>query len=522
MATGKKLHDLVLSLSPNEKRHFRLKCSVQSGKRNYLLLFDVLEQMTSEDYNRDNLLMALNNALFSKDLHVTENYLYQRILESLRSYHENNSVEAQVYNQLFNASILNDKGLYELSDKMLSKAKKTVEQSQQNALILEILKRQAKNIAAMQTRKLQEQTDAICDDLITKANLLKEEAEYFSLNQVAFVRYRKWKLARQQTEKQFVNDILENKLIKDKPLTNSFYAQYMHHNTKNICYSLLGNFKDACLETEEVVALWDKNKSIKKQQLSLYIIQLSNLINQKNKLHDFEAVEQLLIQLKNIKTKTYDEEAEQFQNFYFQKLTYHLNRLEFSPILEIIPAIEKGLKTYQSKINRARRLAFYYNITITYFISECYEEVMHWLSKIQDIQRINEPRKDIQQFSRILYLTVCYKIQTDESLKYMFQSIYKEEIDKDRSLFLEKTETEDLENMLRSIKRKKDYVTPLHAFEQTVLNYFKILLGVVTGSREEKRIFKAFKDDLLALTEEQKKVLGFEDFLIWLNKVYPS
>ncbi|BDS12452.1 hypothetical protein [Aureispira anguillae] len=520
MATGKKLHELVLSLSPNEKRHFRLKGSVQSGKRNYLLLFDALEQLTKEAYSRDALTQALKGKLPIKDLHVTENYLYQRILESLRAYHEQRSIDAQLFNQLHNAAILENKGLYELSVKMLSSARKTVEKSSCNSLLIEILKRQARNIAAMQTQKLQEKTDAICNDLVVQAKLLKEEAEYFSLNQTSFVRYRKWKLARHQDEKQFVHNILKNKLIKNKPSKGSFYAQYLRHNTRNNCYSLLGQFEDACSEVEQIVQLWNANTKIKHQQLSLYIIQLSNLINQKNKLKDFEAVTDLLAQLKNIKTKTYDEKAEQFQNYYFQKLAFHLNQLDFPSILELIPTIEAGLATYKDKINRARRLAFYYNITVAYFISECYEKVIHWLFKIQKIQRINEPRKDIQQFSRILYLAICYKIQTDEGLKHLLKSAYQEEQNKDFFPFFKQTATEDLENVLRRIDRKNDYVAPLHSFEKIVLKYFKILLGIIPGSREEKHIFKMFKTELLALSEEQKKVLGFEEFLLWIDLVY--
>ena len=110
MATGKKLHNLVLSLSPNEKRYFKLHSNVQNGKKNYLLLFATLEKMDEGNYSRALLLKTLE--IPSEDLHTTENYLYKRILESLRLFSEKNSGEAKLYSLLLNASILEKKGFY--------------------------------------------------------------------------------------------------------------------------------------------------------------------------------------------------------------------------------------------------------------------------------------------------------------------------------------------------------------------------------------------------------------------------
>jgi len=492
MATGTKLHQLILSLSPNEKRHFRLKCSVQSGKRNYILLFDCLEKM--EVYDRDALLEMLSNDLFSKDLHVTENYLYQRILESLRTYHEKNSVELQIQNQLFNATILEEKGFYELSYKMLDKAKKNAHKIEHKTFLIESLKRQIRNVMGRKEKKVQAIIDTLCEELFHESNLLQKECIYFGLHKQSFIRYRQWMRAKNTDELAYVNHILENNLIKNQPNKNSFFGQYLYHSTRNNCYTLLGQYEDACKEMEQIVDLWDEFPFIQQQKQDLYIIQIANLINQKNGLKDFKAVEALLHKLEQIKPKSFNAEAEQFQNFYFQKLSYWLNQFEFDNCIDLVPAIEKGLERYKRKINPARVLAFSYNITILFFLSERYDDAIHWLSKIQQTQRTSEPRKDIQQFSRILHLAICYKMRSNEVLDDMFRRIY----------------------------RKASYVESLHAFERTVLAYFKKLLKVIPDSKEEKNTFAAFKKDLLALSAEQRNVLGFQEFILWIDGMFPQ
>ena len=492
MATGTKLHQLVLSLSSNEKRHFRLKCSVQSGKRNYILLFDCLERM--ETYDRDRLLEMLNNNLFSKDLHVTENYLYQRILESLRTYHEKNSVELQIQNQLFNAAILEEKGFYELSYKMLEKAKKSANKLEHKTFLVEIIKRQIRNVMGRKAKRLQATIDELCEELVCESDLLQKESIYFGLNKQSFIRYRQWKRARSTDELAYVEDILQNNLIKKCPDKKSFFAQYLYHNIRNNCYSLLGEHQKACSEMESIVELWERSPFLQQQQQDLYIIQVANLINHKGNLRDYEAVESLLDKLEQIKTKSFNAKAEQFQNFYFQKLSYLLNQFKFKECITLVPAIEKGLETYKSKISPARVLAFCYNITILFFLSEQYDDAIHWLTKINQTQRTSEPRKDIQQFSRILHLAICYKMRSNEVLEDMFRRIY----------------------------RKASYVESLYAFEQVVLRYFKQLLKVIPDSREEKNLFAAFKTELLELSEEQKNVLGFQEFILWIDGMFPT
>lgn len=170
---------------------------------------------------------------------------------------------------------------------------------------------------------------------------------------------------------------------------------------------------------------------------------------------------------------------------------YYLNTKKLQAAEELIPLIEKGLNKYTQKINPARKLAFYYNSTITYFLLENYEAAADWLNKILTIARTYEPRKDVQQFARILQMAIYYKLSSYKVLEYLFRSVY----------------------------RNKKLKAEMHTFEKIALQYFKKLLIIPVESKEEKMLFKQFKEALETLTSVEQSVTGFEEFYIWVCRM---
>ena len=74
-----KLFSLVKSLSKSEKRHFKLFAARQNGGRNYLKLFNAVEEQ--ECYSEQLIKSKFAGENFTNQLHVTKNYLYKLILK---------------------------------------------------------------------------------------------------------------------------------------------------------------------------------------------------------------------------------------------------------------------------------------------------------------------------------------------------------------------------------------------------------------------------------------------------------
>jgi len=489
MATAKKLFDFIKSLTSNEKRYFRLQTSLQTGKKNYSTLFEAIDAM--ENYDKALLIKEFGDEKFVKNLHVTENYLFNRLLESLRTFHADKSIVARINNLLLDAELLKKKGFYELSLKKLKKAEKIALKNHKHFFLSEILPLKIDLIASTKQKKIIELVDDLYHQAVENYRRLQEENKYIYLHYWFLLVFRKW---RQPKDEAILEKMEEGmQLVADRgyPKDGTFKTKYYYYTIQSIYYQIKRNYLAGNKIHEKIIEVWESHPEMIKYNLSVYMARLANYINNciTNGLH--EKAQAIIDKLETLSTKNYDEEGEKFQNVYFYKQYCLLSTHQFEEAQKLIPAIEKGMKKYATKINFSRELAFYYNTTINLFLVEEYEQALEWLDKILSVTRTAEPRKDLQRIARILQLAIHYMLGNRDTLEYMFRSVY------------------------RNKKLKKE----MHLFEKTVLTYFKKLLKVAPSSREEQWLLQGFKEELNSLASEQKKTTGFEEFSIWLEQV---
>ena len=489
MASSLDLFGLIKSLTSNEKRYFQLSTDLQSGKKNYVLLFEEMD--IQEVYDKKLVVDKLKAHKFVKSLHVTENYLYQRIMESLRTFHAEKSISAKLYNLLMDAEVLSRKGFYKLSMDVLNRAEKIALKHHKNFILAEVAPRKIELIVADEEKKLTEQLDELYEQTQKIHHQLQEESSYIYWHHWFVLIFRKWRYPKDPQVLQQMEEGYQFVIQKGFPTEGTFQMQYYYYTIQSVYYQLIKEYEKGNEIHAKILMLWESNPDIIKERRSVYMGRLANYINSSLTCEKYELVYPLIEKLEALKTTTFDEQGEQFQNVYFYKQLYYLNSKQLEMAEELIPEIEKGLKKYAQKINPARKLTFYYNSTITYFLLEEYETAADWLNKILTLTRSHEPRKDVQRFARILQMAIYYKLSSHKVLEYLFRSVY----------------------------RDKKLKAEMHVFEKIVLQYFKKLLTILADSREEKALFKLFKEDLDRLKPLEKSVTGFEEFFIWVSRM---
>ena len=119
---------LIRSMDANEKRYFKLFTSLQSGPKQFIDLFECLEN--KDRYNATELCVELN--FTPSKLADLKRYLSQVLLKSIRIYKDEAKSEAAIYNGIAEVQELVDRNLLdfalEIVDKVIDIAKK--EQSQ--------------------------------------------------------------------------------------------------------------------------------------------------------------------------------------------------------------------------------------------------------------------------------------------------------------------------------------------------------------------------------------------------------
>ena len=129
------LFSLIKKLNKSEKRRFKLNSLKQNGQNQYLILFDFMETMSSEDgeYTEEKLIALLNEEGFFKKnknqetnvnyLRATQFYLKGQILKTLRTLSEAEKKPRHLINiNLMNAELTGRKNLDKLTQKEIKKA----------------------------------------------------------------------------------------------------------------------------------------------------------------------------------------------------------------------------------------------------------------------------------------------------------------------------------------------------------------------------------------------------------------
>jgi hypothetical protein len=107
-------------MSPSEKGYFKKFAARHTigDKNNYLRLFDLIDKQTT--YNEDQISKKIKQR---GQFAYFKNYLFELLLKGLSSYHTEMSVDITINNLLTQIEILQNKGLYDLCVKLISRAK---------------------------------------------------------------------------------------------------------------------------------------------------------------------------------------------------------------------------------------------------------------------------------------------------------------------------------------------------------------------------------------------------------------
>ena len=134
------LHRFIKSLSPTEKRYFKLFAARHTigNKNEYLKMFEAIDKM--EAYDETALRKTFRRLKAKNSFSIAKNRLYETILRSLDAFHSESSVDVQLRSQLHYAEILYKKSLYDECHKMLLKSKKLAVRYEKHSILLDIYK----------------------------------------------------------------------------------------------------------------------------------------------------------------------------------------------------------------------------------------------------------------------------------------------------------------------------------------------------------------------------------------------
>lgn len=450
-----------------------MQSKISNQEKKYLDLFEFVDE-TNEV-----------SLIFEQTSPSVKNHLYRSILKSLRNFHEVRSPALQIRNMISESEILIQKGLFFHAEKNFTKALKLAETFNFTDLKKEILVLKLSLIIAFKTKTLENNLFALLKE-ISKINVTStfETQLHQTFSKWIFTQRRSsndlenWKTLREEW----------NKRLETLPSIDSlsFKSQNFFYNIQSLEADTFKSSGEKLKFAEKILNLWKESPQMIELKPRSYLIYANNYLTTCSSLNQWHKFPPLLEELKQLPIRNFNQAGEAFQVIAFKELFYLLNTQKFEQAEKTVCYIEEGLEKYKAKVHDARRLTFYYNISILYFMMKNYDKALDWILKIVNYDQ-TEHRLDLQRVAPFFELIYHYELG---------------------NLLLVNSKITTLRIRMRRKGKLSD-------FEKSVLSHLKKLCSKVDKD-ELSKIRNSFLVEMEELFKTQPG-LGVEECVIWLK-----
>jgi len=421
------LFQLVKSLEKSEKRNFKLYANRNSSgeELKVVQLFDAIDKMEQYD---EALLLRKNEAIKKQQLSNLKAHLYKQILSSLRIITDETNIDIQLHEQMDNARILYNKGLYHQSLKVLDRIKSLAKANNQLTYLQQVLFFE-KNIEGLFiTRSMQHRADDLSNQSNFVSLSLQKVAHLSNLALQLYSWYIRHGHSRNKKDADTLEAYFNAKLFFKPNECHNFYEKLYLYQC--FCWNafIRQDFLQYYRYTQKWVDIFNIEKNMQDIETGHYIKGMHNLMGAHFNLGNHTKLTEALSKFEafsNSKIVT-DNINNRIQCFvYITISTFNKHFLEgsFSEGLQLIPAIENKITAYEIYLDRHRVLVFYYKIACLYFGVADYEKAIDYLNKI--INWKVDLRTDLQCYSRLLHLIAHYELGNDQILDSLIKSVYR-------------------------------------------------------------------------------------------------
>lgn len=485
-----KLFSLIKSLSGMEKRYFRLAVSVhgETEQKNYMKLFNVIAGQ--EKYNEEYILSIFEGEKIAQRLDMSKNYLYKLLLNTLQSYHRNDSAEQQLLNMLDRALILYNKMLYKSCLEVLQKARKLAKQYEYYEILLKVIQMiirvaiEEKKDDRFMARFYPEQEWAI--------ERIRRIAAYQKLyNELYTFFSKKGNDLRMQGLKRQYQHFLEHPLLSGETKALSYEEKSYYYLTFGLCHFCLGNAGKSYESTQKRLSLIKSRPEKLKEDPDTYITTLNSIIFYGSVLRKIKECEEAFKKLSEFLISFPAKRHKLFVAFDNMMALYTTAGL-FRDGLHYADKAKEELRSYENRIFASNKVSLYHDMFYIYFGCGKFDEARIWLNKLLNETAMGV-REDIQVTARLTNLILHFELGNTDLMPYLLRRTYS---------FLK--------------KRKR-----LNKLEKTILQFVGKLLHADPLEKQELiGLFIEIKNALQKLMkkpEEAMVLTEYFDYISWLE-----
>jgi tetratricopeptide (TPR) repeat protein len=481
------LFKLIKSLSKSEKRFFKLSSSLQSGEKNYIKIFDFIEKQL--EYEEELLKDFFKNERFIAHLPSEKNHLYKLILKSLRMFYGEQSLNSILQQEIKNVEILYQKALYSECSKIIKKAKSIASDHEKFFFWIELLSWEKRLIEeAYEEGDFAYDLDELLKEEEHVINQLRNYAEYYVLYSKINYVFRSGGFTRNDAEKDIVDNIANNHLIKGKNTAISSRATFICYYIKGLCAATNRDYVEAQHFFKHVITIIDKAPKLKSDLAKHYLLSHAHLIHCHIDSNDFESAQSLIDglvnHLSNPGFQSMDVHVRVFSIQTTSQMMLFNNQGLFKKTLAYVQQSSEQFAFYNEKLSKEHRIIYIYHKAYAHFGCGEFKAAM---KELNELINDNETmlRQDYYSFARVLNMFIHYELDNQSLLTYHINSTKRYLSKSDRNYMIESYLLESIQKLNKcetkkaktelviAMKSDFDHMMTNHR-EKVVLDYFDL------------------------------------------------
>ncbi len=414
---------LVNSLSKSEKRLFKLSTKKQSGVKEYLDLFDIVEQTPYNDLDKIDEEFARLHPKSSFD--NTARYLVKILSDCLIQAKIKDDPNFSVFQELMRVNILKERSLHKESFKELKKIKRVAAKSE-NIFMLPLINRYELNYLSdlnfegLGEKKLVEmQMDA--RDII---KTMRNTHEHYSLYELLKFRMINSGKILSEEDKRHLNDLILSEMgLVTGRIKNNFDTKKMHLLFHSFFFTDIGDFKSALKTFYELNLLFEHNPSKWNNPPLDYLSALDGILDSLRTIGSYEEMPFYLGKLSQLLNENYPEYFRLIIDFYIiiYKLALLAGLGKYKEAIEFIQKVSGPLAKIQSLSDYDKQSELHFYLAVCFFGANDFTKSQKYINHVVLIGKINY-QSVIYKASRLLNLIIRYECKDFEYLDYEIRS----------------------------------------------------------------------------------------------------
>ncbi len=432
-----KLHRLVRSLTPAEKRYFRIYIRGKTERESkYILMFDTLSELEQYDSPLVQAQIYHDEKIEGKKYTELKSYLYDLIIKSLQAYDEQQSIENRVSHLLRGVAAMFKRGLYEDCEELLYKALKVAVKFELFSWQLEVY-RWKKHLAytKMDVQFLHTQLEIIDYEESKALARLIQLTAYRRAFMAVYALIKKDAFQRDAYHIDELKKLLPDDLFAGPEKASSGRALMMYYRTINVYYYAVQDGAAFYDSSKKLIQSIEEQPHILSENLSDYISSLSNYmlacgLNQK-----YDEVNTALEKLRQLNPITEDDRMKIHRQYFTTLFALCQFTGEFAKARAEMKRCQEEAEALQN--HQYETSSFFFQYFYISFGCDDFEGALHYLNLWLTQPRSTE-REDLQSLARILGLLVHIELGNMILLESLIRSTKRFLRQKNRLYQLEK------------------------------------------------------------------------------------